>query len=175
MASQSDVEIIIDGKYRMFSDDKSTQECKDGLAKNRYMVVTYCTHNGFFFYFFRGIDEARRYLMEEVCHSSATLADIENDNGCKLFVREQNGQLVESWKGDKINDTPLFRNYTEDKPRTLSQFEKYLLDGHPICLGWSDRAPVTYKLVETSRVQIFEGEEETDDEQDRDVCEFLNV
>lgn len=150
--------IIVDGKCRMFSDENSVDEYKEELAQNQYMIVSLCSHNGFFFDFFGDIDAALHHFMREVCHSHFTEEDIKNDTDCTLCVREKNGRLTESWMSSShgIHDTPLFKNYTEDKPRALKQLEEYFRNGNSVCLGWGDRAPVTYKLIETSRARAVE-------------------
>jgi len=174
------MDVVIYGKYRFYTDDNRTLAVYQNLIDtNKFMVVELDNVNcEFYFHFFATKEEAKNFLMREVCHTHMTLEEIKKDENYPLWVFEHEGKLYDNWMyyGRTGKHNLLFRNYTDDKPKTIQELETYLMDGKSVCLNWSDRAPLYYRLVPTSCVSMGptsydDAENERQSEINRDFFE----
>lgn len=62
-----------------------------------------------------------------------------------FYIYEKDGKLYEKWVFyDEVDTYPLFKEYTEEKPKNLVQLGEWLENGNYIRCGWYDRAPIDY-------------------------------
>lgn len=96
-------------------------------------------------FWFDTLQEALSHLLTNILNTNKTLAEIQNMGNNPFYIYEKDGKLYEKWVFyDEADAYPLFKEYTEDKPKNLVQLGEWLKNGNYIRCAWYDRAPIDY-------------------------------
>lgn len=161
-------------------------EEKDLANKKNFVLVENDIANAFTgVFWFDTLQEALNHLLTNILNTNKTLPEIQNMGNNPFYIYEKDGKLYEKWvfydEADTPNDYPLFKEYTEEKPKNLEQLGRWLENGNYIRCGWYDRAPIDYFIqtrenFEKSYTEWMErSKKEIEEDEDEKVSEVVCV